>query len=60
MLINEYMTPQEKEEYFRWVSILRRTRIRRNPRRTHKPMRESQEFDARDEVSKFGNLNKQL
>lgn len=29
LLINEYMSPQEKEEYFRWVAVLKRTRGRR-------------------------------
>jgi hypothetical protein len=58
LLINEYMNAHEKEDYIRWVSILKRTRA--NPRRRNRPQLHSHaddDPDVRDEIEKFESVN---
>lgn len=53
------MSPQEKEDYFRWVAVLKRTRGRRgNTKHFKLPSRlVDSEVDARDEIAKFDDVN---
>jgi hypothetical protein len=59
LLINEYMNEQEKEDYFRWVAVLKRHRVgkRANTRHIKCPSKNIDDFDARDEIAKFDDLN---
>jgi len=51
------MNQQEKDDYFSWVALLRRTRGR--PKRNRKPIpfKREDEIDVRDEIAKFDNVN---
>jgi hypothetical protein len=57
LLLNEYMDPQQKEEYLSWVGVLKRTRARTRQRVRPKMVMEEDEYDFRDEIEKLNCVN---